>query len=265
MIKHFYENLLKLTDGWHVDDLYQDNDNLEVIVSISHSTQEKYKCPKCNKAALIHDRRERTVRHLDTCDYKTLLKIKYPRVKCELCGTQAIEPPIAAISSRFTKEFEMRVVHLCYSSTVQKVARDLKLHWHVVCGIKARALGRGIKRLLQQNIGKLVTNITIDETSFQKHHNYITIITDVDRSQVIAVLPDRTAETLKKWFATQTVADFSQLRSISIDMAPPYIKALKEYFPKVIERSGGHPRPVSWGVCKGTYGKSSRRQPAVCR
>jgi transposase len=48
---------------------------------------------------------------------------------------------------------------------------------------------------------------------------------------VLAAIEGRDANAVKEWVATQTVADFSELRSISMEMAPPYIKAMRESFP----------------------------------
>jgi len=228
-VEKFYGQLLGLKDGWAVESVEQNNSSETVTVKVGYRIEGSYKCPDCSKGAVYHDSREKTIRHSDTCEYKTYLIVKYPRVKCPLCGTVAIAPPFVAEDSRFTKAFERRIIQLCHSSSTQKAAKDLGLEWHVVERIKKRALKRGMARQ-RQRPGRTVKNITIDETSFQKYHNYSTIITDVDRGTVLAVLPERDSETLLQWFKTQHVADFSRLKSISLDMAPPYIKAVKDYF-----------------------------------
>jgi len=229
MIEKFYENLLGLKDGWSVGSVEQNNNKQEVTVNVSYDVPGSYKYPKCWKEAAYHDTRERTIRHLDTCDYKTWIKVRYPRVKCPLCGTVAVAPPFAATSSHFSKAFEWRIVQLCHSSSVQKVAKDLCIEWHVIKGIKERAVKRGMARQYQRHPRK-VKNIAVDETSFRKYHDYVTVITEADQGYILAVLPGREAETLTNWFATQRVADFSELKSISMDMAPPYIKAIKDTF-----------------------------------
>ena len=228
MIEQFYKNLLGLQAGWSVESVDQDNENDQVVVKVVYNS-ETYLCPSCGKTVTLHDMRERTVRHLDSCEYQTFIKIIYPRVNCQLHGVQSVIPPFAAANSRFTTAFENRVIQLCQSSTVQKVAKDLDVNWHVIEGIKNRAYKRGIIKRARQ-AGKMVRHLAIDETSYQKHHNYSTIISDVDRKNVIAVLDGRDAETVKNWFQTQWIADFSELKSISMDMAPPYIKAVRDIF-----------------------------------
>ena len=111
-MEKFYENLLGLTGGWTVESVEQNNTSKSVTVKIRFINDGGYKCPKCWKDAIYHDSRDRTIRHSDTCEYKTFLMVKYPRVKCALCGTLAIAPPFAAESSRFTKAFERRIIQL---------------------------------------------------------------------------------------------------------------------------------------------------------
>lgn len=73
-------------------------------------------------------------------------------------------------------------------------------------------------------------NIGIDETSFQKRHEYVTVILDKDNDAIIDILDDRKAETLKNWFKTQEKSDFSELKSITMDMWDPFINAVTANF-----------------------------------
>jgi transposase len=182
----------------------------------------------CGEEAKRHDVRGRTVRDLDSHRYQTFLEVRFPRVRCPAHGIVSMEPPFAAGSSRFSKTFETRIVQLCHEASTQKVAKDLGLNWHVVEGIKHRAFLRGKKARRRRE----VRHLAVDETSFRRHHNYSTIVTDADRGEVLVVLPSRDGEALEEWIKNQRVADFSQLKSVSMDMAPPYIMAIKNTFPR---------------------------------
>jgi len=52
-----------------------------------------------------------------------------------------------------------------------------------------------------------VENMGIDETSYQKRHEYVTVLLDKDHGKVLGILDDRKAETLKTWLLTQEIAD----------------------------------------------------------
>ncbi|MDR2375089.1 MAG: transposase family protein [Treponema sp.] len=49
-------------------------------------------CPVCGKSAKLYDRRIRSLRYLDTCQYETFLEAYMPRLKCKEDGVvQAVE------------------------------------------------------------------------------------------------------------------------------------------------------------------------------
>jgi transposase len=64
------------------------------------------------------------------------------------------------------------------------VARLLGLAWDEVDGIMARAVERG-----RECRGACEPRrIGLDETSFQKRHEYVTVLTDLDGRRVLSVL-----------------------------------------------------------------------------
>jgi transposase len=87
---------------------------------------------------------------------------------------------------------------------------------------------RAVKRGLERRQETKPKNIGIDETSFRKGHDYVTVIVDKDGGYVTDVIFGHDAEGLKGWFSGQKSGDFSELRSISMDMRDAYIKAVKE-------------------------------------
>ena len=100
------------------------------------------------------------------------------------------------------------------------------LSWDEVAGIQERAVRRGMAKRVKTK----PKNIGVDETSFQKRHEYVTVLVDKDNGVVLDVLQDRKAETLDEWFRTQEMADFSDLESVSMDMWDAFIKAVKNNF-----------------------------------
>jgi transposase len=223
-VGRFYEEILGIHYPWQVVEVDTNNMPLEVIISIEYDPEASIKCPECGREAKRYDTRERTLRHLDTCNYQTLLKVKVPRVSCEVHKVQQIPISFAEKGSRFTVLFEMLALGLLQNESVSAVGEELGLSWDEVNGIKQRAIDRGLKR---RNL-MTVRNMGIDETSYQKGHKYITVIMDKDRGIVLDVLPDRKAETLSKWFRTQNIGILDKLQSISMDMWDPFIKAVKE-------------------------------------
>jgi transposase len=143
-------------------------------------------------------------------------------------GVHQITVPWAEKNSRFTLELERHVCLRLREASISAVASMFDLCWDAVSGIQERAVNRGLAKRKTSS----PKNIGIDETSFQKRHEYVSVILDKDNNTVLDVLQDRKAETLDGWFKTQKVADFKALRSISMDIWDAFIKAVKANFEK---------------------------------
>jgi transposase len=218
-----YKDIIGVQTPWMVTFVEKDMLSRKITVKIEYDPEKVTACPVCAQRTKLYDHRVRVLRYLDTCQYETFLEVHVPRVKCEKDGVQQIQIPFAEKHSRFTSRFEMVIIDWLKCCPISRVAENFKLSWDEVDGIMQRAVNRGLQRRKQQP----VYNMGMDETSYQKRHEYVTILLDKDRDRVIDVLDGRKAETVETWFKTQESLDLSRLRSISMDMWDPYIKAVK--------------------------------------
>jgi len=67
----------------------------------------------------------------------------------------------------------------------------------------------------------------IDETSFQKRHEYVTVLIDQHTKAVLDVLDDRKMQTLQNWFEAIPQEERSQIETVAMDMWDPYIAAAR--------------------------------------
>jgi transposase len=222
-----YKNIIGVKAPWVVTAVLQNEAERKITVRIEHDPNKTIACPVCAQRTKLHDHRIRTLRYLDTCQYETFLEVHVPRVKCEKDDLQQIQIPYAEKHSRFTSRFEMSIIDWLKTNSIKVIAESFGLSWDEVDGIMQRAVKRGLSRRQQQP----VYNMGIDETSYQKRHEYVTIIHDKDRDCVIEVLNDRKAESLENWLKTQKNSDLSELHSITMDMWDPYIKAVAAGIP----------------------------------
>lgn len=225
-LEEFYSQLLGFESPWEVQEIIRDGNVREVHVIVAYNEDEFSPCPICGKPATIHDRKTRKWRSLDSYNHKTIIESEIPRVKCAEHGVHQITVPWAEKNSRFTLELERHVCMWLREASILAVASMFDLSWDAVAGIQERAVKRGMAKRKTAS----PRNIGIDETSFQKRHEYVSVILDKDNNTVLDVLQDRKAETLDDWFKTQKVADFKGLRSISMDMWDAFIKAVKANF-----------------------------------
>lgn len=225
-LEEFYRNLLGINTPWEVTSIKRDSKSKEVIAIVKVKEGSQLHCPVCSKESKKYDQRTRRWRHLDSCNHKTLIEGTIPRVKCHEHGVKQIPVVWAEENSRFTLEFESTVIIWLKDDPLSTVAENFGLSWDEVDGIMSRAVKRGLERR-HTTVPK---NIGIDETSFQKRHEYVTVILDKDSDSIIDVLDDRKAETLNNWFKTQKKSDFTEIESISMDMWDPYINAVNANF-----------------------------------
>lgn len=225
-LEDFYSQILGLTEEWEVLSVIRDPEEKEVRISVDHTNPDTGICPFCGILMPIHDRKTRRWRHLDSCNHKTFIEADIPRVKCSEHGVHQVTIPWAEKNSRFTLELEKQICLWLKDASLSAVAFMFGLSWDVVAGIQSRAVDRGLasrKTIKTKHIG-------IDETSFKKRHEYVSVILDKETNTVIDVLQDRKAGTLDQWLKTQEMADFTAIQSISMDMWDAFIKAVKANF-----------------------------------
>ena len=222
-----YKDIIGVQYPWTITAVTKDEVSRKITVRIEYDQEKTIACPICAHSTKRYDHRVRVLRYLDTCQYETFLEVYVPRIKCKKDGVQQIEIPFAEKHSRFTSRFESAVIVWLQDSPISAVAENFKLSWDEVDGIMQRAVKRGLSRRKRQ----AVVNMGVDETSYQKRHEYVTVILDKDRDSIMDILDDRRAETLETWVKTQKSSDLSGVLSISMDMWDPYIKAVIDTIP----------------------------------
>jgi transposase len=86
----------------------------EVHVYLRHHDMIQWPCPECGAACKLYDHQpERQWRHLDTCQFQTILHAAPRRSECSEHGVRVIRPPWAEPSSRFTALFEALAIRAC--------------------------------------------------------------------------------------------------------------------------------------------------------
>ncbi|EDM74265.1 transposase [Plesiocystis pacifica SIR-1] len=225
--RDLYAKLLGIEDPWYVRDVDPRLEAGEVEIFISRDERAELPCPVCGAAAGRYDTRTRTWRHLDTMQYKTLLTAEVPRVKCAEHGVKQLKVPWAEPGSRFTAMFEALVIDWLKEASVSAVARMLRMTWDEVDGVMTRAVARGLERRQSQPL----RNIGIDETSFQKRHEYVTVVYDCDRKHVIDVLDNRRQFDLEEFYFGTPLEHLQSLESVSMDMWGPYVQATLIHVP----------------------------------
>lgn len=189
-------------------------------------------CPECGRPCPRHDSVERRWRHLDMWSYQTWIVCRVPRFSCEEHGVRRMDVPWADGWARFTAQFECVVIDWLKVASMNATARNLGLTWDQVNGIQERAVKRGLERreaVAPKRIG-------VDETSFQKRHEYVTIVTDLDESRVLHVADGRGKDALDGFFEGLSADRLNAIEVVAMDMHQPYIYSAAWHVPGILEK-----------------------------
>jgi len=105
--RQLYAEILGSKAPWFVGRVEVKLAEGEVHVHLDHHDVRSWPCPECGESCQQYDhQRERQWRHLDTCQYRTILHAKPLRGECGEHGVRVVKLPWAEPGSRFTALFE---------------------------------------------------------------------------------------------------------------------------------------------------------------
>jgi transposase len=105
--RELYRRILGIESPWYVERVDLKLEEGEVHVYLEHEEVRNWVCAECGAEAKPYDHQgERGWRHLDTCQYRTILHARPPRAECPEHGVRVVKLPWAEPSSRFTALFE---------------------------------------------------------------------------------------------------------------------------------------------------------------
>ena len=179
---------------------YVDDTTAQVTLRV-RSTQTSAPCPLCaTPSRRIHSDYGRTLADLPWAQYRVCLQL---RVRKWLCRNRACPrrifterlPPVAAPWARRTLRLAQRLVALGMALG-GKAGRRLGQQWDLA--VSRNTLLRGLRR---QPAPSFPTPRVLGVADFalRKRQTYGTILVDLERRQPVALLSDRTADTLAQW------------------------------------------------------------------
>lgn len=221
-----YARILGIAPPWTVTDVELDLPHDEVRVRVEHAGG-TLTCPECGEACPGYDRRERRWRHLDTCQYRTILIADVPRVECPEHGVRQVAVPWSEPGGRFTALFEALVIDWLREASIAAVSRRLDLSWDEVDTVLRRAVERGLER---RELAP-PEHVAVDEVSQRRGHRYLTVVSDRVRGCVLHVEPDRRRSSLAAFYQQLGEDGCAAIESVTMDMWPAYIAATEAHVP----------------------------------
>ncbi len=204
----------------------------DIIMIEIISTQLMAGCPDCQQQSVrVHSRYKRTIADLAWADKQVELHWYARRFFCD-----------AGNCPRKTFMERRPAVAVPYARKTSRLAeKQHKIGWFV-----GGAVGRRLLHLLKMPTSRdtllrlIRTNspaaapsariIGVDEWAFRKGHRYGTILVDLERQQVIELLPERSAESLAQWLKVHP-----EVEIVSRDRASVYREGIEQGAPDAIQ------------------------------
>jgi transposase len=144
-------------------------------------------------------------------------------------SVRQVEPSWIGRLDGFTLFFEALIVMLAMQMPFHVVAKMTGLSWYRVKSICDRYVDEAVKLTDLSE----VTAVSIDETSSERGHEYVTLVADEAERRVIFVTEGKNAETIEefgKHLAVQS-GNVENIKNVCIDMSPAFISGVSDHLP----------------------------------
>jgi transposase len=202
-------------------------DDTDIVVTV-RPTARRHRCP-CGRKAAGYDRSRRRWRHLDAAGSKVWLEAEIWRVDCRRCGRVRTEQvPWARPGARLSSDLEDLIAWLAQRTDKTSVCRLLRVAWETVQAVVERVVADHLDDRRLDN----VFNIGVDEISYKRGHQYLTVIADHDTGRVLHVAKGRNQAALEGFFELLGPDRCQQIRAISMDMAHIWRPPCERFIPQ---------------------------------
>jgi transposase len=230
MQNQLFESALGIAKPWYVNGVNFDAAKKTLTVSVDFAAGTRFPARGVAGVHPVHDTRIKRLRHLNFFQHECFLEVRTPRVTLPDGRVVQVEPDWFGKLAGFTLLFEALVLAMAQQMTFAAVAELAGCSWHRVHAICSRY----VDLALAEADLSAVSAVAIDETSCRRGHNYLTIAADTEERKVVFVTEGKDAKTLAGFaeYLTGHKAAPEQIRSVSIDMSPAFIKGVTDNLPK---------------------------------
>ena len=198
-----------------------------VVVSVRRRAR-RHRCP-CGRVAAGYDRSTRRWRHLDVAASKLWIEAEIWRVDCRTCGRVRTETvPWARPGARLSRDLEDLIAWLCQRTDKTSICRLLRVAWDTVQAVVTRVVAEHLDDRRLDG----VFHIGVDEISYKRGHQYLTVVADHTTGRVLHVAEGRSHAALNSFFKLLGPQRCAQVQAISMDMAHIWRQPCADHIPQ---------------------------------
>jgi transposase len=230
MTNQLFESALGITAPWYVQSVDFDAAQRQLNITVSFVAGSRFGYAGMSGEHPVHDTQIKRLRHLNFFQRECFLEVRVPRVRLPDGSVRLVEPSWVGQLSGFTLLFEALVLMLAQQMPFAAVARAVNLSWHRVHA----TCSRYVELALAAADLSGVTAVAIDETSYRRGHEYLTLVADMQARRVAFVTTGKDASTIERFatYLSEHGGSPEQVSSVSIDMSPAFIKGVNEHLPE---------------------------------
>jgi transposase len=200
-----------------------------LVIDVAPTTRVPICSSCCKRVHAVHDTYEgRRWRHLDVAGMRLWLRYTIRRPRCPRCGVTVELVPWAEPQSWFTYDFEQHVAYLAQRADKTTLSDMMRIGWATVGSI----IERVVARLRPGDVLDGLRCIGVDELSYRRHHEYVTVVVDHERGAVVWAREGKDAATLGAFFQELGKERCAKLEAVTLDLSAAYIKAVTEASPE---------------------------------
>lgn len=236
-----FENFVKTLIGYEridmLDFLIEKDrhhpDETIFIAKIALWEDEQFFCPICGQKCDKYDRLQNVKRwrSLDLSKNRFYIESGTPRCICPKHGVLVQRIPWAFPDSDYTKAFEMRVAYAASQMPINTVSKEYRIKWGTVGSCVRRVQGDSNAVLLPL---RKLKKIAIDETSYKKGYKYITVVQDLETSEIIWAWDGHGDEVLSLFFESLTPKQRNEIEYVVADGAKWITRQVEKYCPNAV-------------------------------
>lgn len=230
MTEKLFETALGISAPWYVAATDFNAQARTLTIRVDFAPGSHFAIPGADGEHPVHDTVAKRYRHLNFFQHECFLEVRMPRVRLPDGAVRQVELPWAGKLSGFTLLFEALVLMLCQQMSFAGAARLVGESRHRVAAICERYVALALAQADYSEVQELA----IDETSRARGQSYITLAADAQARRVLAVAEGCGLETVASLAGEleRHGCPPGQIRSLSIDMSPAFIKGCAEQFPQ---------------------------------
>ena len=226
--KEYNKNRKLFGEKYLIYDWQEKEEETEIYVKSQSRTG---KCPRCGEeSGSYHATYKRSIQVIPQNRKTTYAKVIAYKYKCEneSCGQKVFMEELDFASPCQVRSKELTILILSVSLFLSNEGASNVLRQ---MGIKVS--NDSIKRIydtikIQDDVE--VEAVGIDDVAIRKGQKYATAIYDMKEHHLIALLPGRTAETLKEW-----LKNHKKIRIVTRDRMSSYAIAINEILPECVQ------------------------------